>query len=302
MTVQTSYSQSPEVALLGQFAEAMGPQVVRARVARGLVKAGYGVFKSLGSLGGAGTRLTDGGEVYHIPNPAPAADVDAIVTSFTTSTGVQTLNDSAEMAGVVGLSEMQPPRNITFVLSNHADWDATTAVLTGVNYLGQTVSENISIPNGGNATVTSTGLFKSVTSIVVPAQSGTGGTMTVGIAAITAPVIGEFKGVAVRQPIKTTIATGGLYGYPGQTSTLVTADYVDSEAVPCLETGAIWVYSEEAISDGDPVYVRVASGAGGSVLGAFRNDADSASCVLVVGARFCRDSSAAGPAWARFSY
>jgi len=150
--------------------------------------------------------------------------------------------------------------------------------------------------------VNSTLYYASVTSIVVPAQSGTGGTATFGIAVMTTLVIGDFRGVVCRQPVKTTIATGGIYGYPGITSSSVTADYVDAEDVPVLTAGGIWVYSEEAISDGDPVYVRVASGSGGSVLGAFRNDADSASCALVVGAKFKRDSTAAGPAWAKFAY
>jgi hypothetical protein len=280
--------------------DAFSPRAVDSKVARGLIKAGYGVFKTHAG-GGAGTSMLDPGEVYQIPNPGADADVDAIVTAYTSSTGIQTFSGTA-LNGVVGATEMQPPRLLTFVFSNHADFDATNITLTGISPLGVTQTENIAIPNGGNATVNSTLYYASVTSIVVPAQSGTGGTATFGIAALTTLVIADFRGVAVRQPCKTTIATAGIYGYPGIASVAVTADYVDAEPVPVLTEGGIWVYSEEAVSDGDPVYVRIATGAGGSSLGAFRNDADSGSCVLVVGAKFKRDSTTAGPAWAKFAY
>ena len=297
--IQTSYSQSPLVAALGQFADATAPHQVDSKVARGLVKAGYGVFKPAAG-GGAGTSMLDPGECYHIPNPAQAVDVDAIVTAYTTSTAIQTFS-GATLNGVVGAAEMQPGRLITFVFSNHADFNATNITLTGISPLGATQTESIAIPDGGNATVDSTLHYASVTSIVVPAQAGTGGTATFGIAVMSTLVIADYRGVAVRQPTKTTIATAGIYGYPGITSTSVTADYVDAEVVPVLTSGGIWVYAEEAIADGDPVYVRAAAGTN-TVLGAYRNDSDSATCVLVVGAKFKRDSSAAGPAWAKFAY
>jgi hypothetical protein len=45
---------------------------------------------------------------------------------------------------------------INFTFSNHANWDATTATLTGLGPAGEAQSESIAIPDGGNATVTST--------------------------------------------------------------------------------------------------------------------------------------------------
>jgi len=297
-TMQSSYSQTVTAAVPGMFTDAFAPRSVDSKVCRGMVKAGYGVFK-VHAGGGAGTSMLDPGEVFHMASPSEAVDVDAIVTSYTTSTAIQTFS-GATLNGVVGATEMQPGRLITFVFSNHADFDATNITLTGISPLGVSQTESIAIPNGGNATVNSTLYYASVTSIAVPAQSGTGGTATFGVVALTTLVIADFRGVACRQPVKTTIATGGIYGYPGSTSSSVTADYVDAETVPVLNEGGIWVYSEEAISDGDPVYVRAASGSGGSTLGAFRNDADSASCVLVVGAKFKRDSTGAGAAWAKF--
>jgi len=293
--VQTSYSQSPTAAVIGQFAD-IAPRGVESKAARGRIKAGYGVFKGNATTAGAGTSMLDAGEVYQNPDPIVAADVDAIVTAYTTSTAVQTFSGTG-LNGLVGAAEMQPPRFLTMVCSSHADFDATDLSITGVNHLGQTVTELLAIANGGNSTITSLTLWRSITLLSVPAQSGTGGTATFGVSALVTLVIADFRGVAVRQPVKTTVSTLGLYGMPGITSVTVTADYVDGEVVPVLYDGSIWVYSEEAIADGDPVYVRV-SGTG--TIGAFRNDSDSSSCALVVGATFCRDSTAAGPAWCRF--
>lgn len=73
-----------------------------------------------------------------------------------------------------------PARNLVLVISNHADWDATTARVTGTTWDGRTISETFSIPNGGNVTRNGVQLFKTITSVYFPAQSGTGGTATLG--------------------------------------------------------------------------------------------------------------------------
>jgi hypothetical protein len=280
------------LALLGQLTDAFSPQGCSAKVARGMVKAGYGVFKvnTVGGSGGgaSGTSMLAPGSVLQTPSPALTVDVDAI-GSVASSGSIQTLTT---FNGVVGLTEMQPARQVTFTCDASTDWDATNVTLTGVNHLGQTVSETLAIAT--STTATSVNRYRSVTSVVIPVQTGAGGTGTIGISAVTALTIADFRGVAVRQETKTTNSTAGLYGYPGLTAAqlAVTADYVDGESVPCLYSGGIWCFTEEAVSDGDPVYVRIAAGAGGSALGAFRNDADTASCVLVVGARFTADCAA----------
>jgi hypothetical protein len=280
---------------LGHQMSTLSPFSNISKVARGRIKAGYGTFV-VPSYGSSGTSLLDPGEVYQIPDPGASADVDAIITSITSSTGVQTFSGS-DLDGVVGAAEMQPARNITLVLSNNADWDATNATLVGINQLGQSVTETLAIPNGGNGTVTSANTYISVTSLSIPAQSGTGGTATVGVSALTTLTIAHFRGVAIRRPVKTTVASTGLYGYPGITSTTVTCDFVDGEPVGLLRAGEIIVYGEEALTEGDALYVRIASGSGGSDLGAFRNDSDSSTCVLIPGATVMRNSTAAGPAW-----
>jgi len=302
VTLQSTFSIDYAEAVLGMRANGFGHgDRVLNKIARGLLKAGYGAFRvGPASIGGAGASTATGpGLAFQNPVPAIAADVDAILATGGASTaGIQTF-DASDFDGVVGADEMTPARAITLVLSNHADWNATNATLTGVNHLGQTVSETLAIPDGGNATVTSTGYYRQVTGLTIPAQGGTGGTFTVGISAITSLVIGDYLGVVLRQPVLETRSTDSVYSMlpdPG------VADYVDFDSVPLMKAGAVWVYSEEAVADGDPVYVRVASGGGGSQLGAFRNDADTASAVLVVGATFTRNSSGAGLAQAHFAY
>lgn len=292
---QSSYSSRPAEAYLGQLAELMSPTHRHERVARGLIKAGYGLFKVAGT-GNRGVFPTKAGEAYHIPNPGPLVDVDAIVDGGLSTTGTDL---AAAANGVVGSAEMQPARRLTVTFDASTDWDATVGVLTYLNERGLQVSENIAIAT--STSVTTTGYASKYVSFTKPAQTGATGTYDIGVLAQTALTIDDFLGVAIRREFKTTLATNDLYRMiGGQTSNLVTADYVDNEPVSILDQGGIWVYSEEAVSDRDPVYVRTAAGAGGTVLGAFRNDADTASCVRVTGARFVRDSAEAGPAWVRF--
>jgi hypothetical protein len=294
---QTSITSRQDEFTLGQVVTDIEYSATKA--ARGLVKAGYGVFKVAG-VGGAGTNMLDPGEVYHQPSPAAAADVDAIITAITSSTSIQSFS-GATLNGAVGATEMQPARNVTLVLSNHADWDASNATLIGINHLGQRVTETLAIPNGGNATVTSTNRYRSVTSLSIPVQSGVGGTATVGISALATLTIADFRGVALRQIAKETWSSSDIYRQTaGGVALSATADYIDGDSVPVARSGGFCVFTEEVVADQDPVYVRIAAGSGGSVLGAFRNDDDTSTCVLVTDAVFCRDS-AAGKAWAEFN-
>lgn len=300
MTIlQTSYSQSPSEAVIGQLTDAYAPRRVVAKVARGMVKAGYGVFKVevVGAAGGLNTLL-DPGEVLQSPTPALTVDVDAIAATVASSASIQLLTT---FDGVVGLTEMQPARKVTFICDGHTDWNATNVTVIGIDHNGQSATEALAIAT--STTATSVKRYRQIISMSIPAQTGAGGTATIGITAESALVADDFRGVAVRQEIKTTNATAGLYGYPGLTAAqlAVLADYVDAELVPCLSMGGIWVFAEEATVDGDNVYCRVASGGGGSVIGAFRNDSDTSTCVLIPGARFTR-SCATGRGRVIFGY
>lgn len=110
------------------------------------------------------------------------ADADAIVATGASTTGTQTLS-GASLDGVLGYRALSPSRRLSFTFSNHADWDATTITVTGRDAAGAVLVETFAVPNNGNATVTGSKLFARVTEVSIPAQSGTGGTFTMGVAA-----------------------------------------------------------------------------------------------------------------------
>ena len=68
------------------------------------------------------------------------------------------------------------------------------------------------------------------------------------------------------------------------------------EPASVLRRGRIWVVVEEAVAVGDPVFFRHTAGAGGSEIGAFRNDADTASCDQITNAQWLQGSAGAGVA------
>jgi hypothetical protein len=110
------------------------------------------------------------------------AVANAIVATGASSGSSQTITGAA-LDGTVGWRTMATARHITLTLSADAHWDATTATLNGRDVDGNAISESLSIPNNGGVTLTSTKRFRTVTSLVIPAQSGTNGTFTVGVAA-----------------------------------------------------------------------------------------------------------------------
>lgn len=80
-----------------------------------------------------------------------------------------------------------------------------------------------------------------------------------------------------------------------------TAAIQAGDTMNVLEEGAIWVSCEEALAVGADVYVRYASGAGGSVLGLVRSDGDTSSARRATGARVLVPSTGAGLCMIYFS-
>jgi hypothetical protein len=68
----------------------------------------------------------------------------------------------------------------------------------------------------------------------------------------------------------------------------------DKEASALLRYGRMYVAVEQAVVAGDPVFCRFATGAGGAVRGAFRKDADTATAVLVKGAKYLTTQATIG--------
>lgn len=107
-----------------------------------------------------------------------AADTDAYLTSTATAT-TATEHSSFEAAA----ASIDPPMPISVTLDNHADHDAGSLVLTGTDRRGNALSETLTVPDGGNATLYTNAAFASLTAATHPAGSGTGGTYEYGIPA-----------------------------------------------------------------------------------------------------------------------
>lgn len=287
--LQSSYTQQVFTALPGQYSTAYEPRRVTARISRGLLRAGLMAFKVQG-YGGSGSRNSvEPGEAFQIPAQPVAASVNAIGTGVTSATGLKTVG-SGVTAGVAAFQTLSPARKLTVTFDSSTDWDPTTAVITYVNNEGKTVSENLAVAT--STTATTTGYAKAFVSLSVPAQTGTGGSATIGYAAMAALAAADFVGVVVRQPMKSMVNPSNLYIGPtsdGITNANTLAHYVDGDTVTLLEEGGIWVYAEEDMSDRDDVFCRVTANGANTLLGAFRNDSDSGNCVQVVGAKVKRD-------------
>jgi hypothetical protein len=261
MSVQTTYGQNPARGYPGQFADSR-PCDVRTSVAEVAIAAG------IPAMAGATTRAE-----CRPPYTPDTADVDAILaTGGASAATAQTLAGSA-LDGVVGVGELVPPRPITLVLSSHANWDLSTAFITGLDEDGSVIVEPVVIPDAGNATVQTQRAFRKVTSIYIPPQAGASGTFTAGFAAGIGGLDHLVHGVALYD------ASREPEAYP--------IDY----AVPCVRRGRVFVTSETSYVDGDPVFVRMVA-TGNEVAGHVRNVIDSTDCGVLRRARFVGTGSA----------
>lgn len=212
---------------------------------------------------------------------AVAADVDSLIVTLPSS-GIQVVYDSAgEFDGAVSLGRLYQPKRVVLVLDAQADWDATTATLVYEDENGLRVTELMSIPNGGNATVTSDGFASAVISLTVPAQTGAGGSATLGNNA-EASFNGSLDVLGISVLTAKTISS----------SSSDNENYEDEDQMPVLKEGCVWVECETDFEAGQQALVR--SIAGGSGLGAIRaGDTDSGDCFAWERARF-RTSGSAG--------
>jgi hypothetical protein len=260
MSVQTSYPTTRTLGYAGALADS-GPNDVKSIVAAVAIISGLLVIKGATPAKG------------YLPTTPDVADVDAIIATGASTAGVQNIS-GASLDGVVGQGEMIPSRNLTLVLSSHANWDATVATVTGVDSDGNVITEDFVIPDAGNVTVTGSKHFAKVTNLRIPVQGGTSGTFTLGTGSSLGPITSRtIHGVALYEATREPEAFP--VGYP----------------VPCVRRGRVYVVSETSYSDNDPVYVRFIA-TGDEVAGQFRSTPDSNDCALVQGARFWRTGSA----------
>lgn len=215
------------------------------------------------------------------PVVAAVADNDAIMTDKATAASEQVFDTEAD--GVVALTRISPPRKITVTRDNHADHDAVTAVLAGLDENGLPISENLTFANGGNEVVTSVNRYSYFTSLTIPAQAGTGGLTRIGIDASLSLDGYDVLGVSM-------LSHKALLD-PSSSDNEV---YEDEDVMPVLRKGRIYVDVETSWRAGDCPLVRMIA-AGAEVYGAFRAEGtDSGDAFPWRGARFLDSGSSAG--------
>ena len=156
------------------------------------------------------------GIVTAITTSSLAADDDSILTATATSGSEQVLDSEAN--GVIALGVLSPPRKITVTRSSHANQDAVTAVLVGVDEYGRAQTENLAFADAGSEVLTSTKLYSRFVSLTIPAQGGTGGTTKIGHAAAVSvtdnttsmDVASAVAGQWLRHTISTTVKSAEL--------------------------------------------------------------------------------------------
>jgi hypothetical protein len=153
-------------------------------------------------------------------NALTGVDADAILATGASATGDQTITT---FDGIIGGAVMSPARRLSVTLSSSADWDASLITIYGTDEDGASINEAFTVPNNGAVTVNGTKYFRTVTSIGVSAQAGTGGTFTAGVrASVTA------DGTSGTHVTCTSAVAGLLHSYALATENLslydVTAD------------------------------------------------------------------------------
>jgi len=267
--MQTTYSQDPTAAYPGMPADTGFKDDISC-----VVEETNGIEPGLVVMRGTG-----GDKTARLP-PAVAADADSLKTNIGTTAGVQTFT-GADFEGAIGTGLISPPAKIDFILDSHTDWDATTATLIYEDENGVQQTESLSIPDGGNTTLTSTGYASRVVSLSIPAQTSTGGTATLGTSASVSLDGGDVLGVSVR-----------THKARQDFSSSDAENYEDEAAMPVRRKGRIYVEVENAFAAGDYPLVRVVA-AGAEKLGAIRvGDTDGGDCVVWTKARLLTSGSA----------
>lgn len=272
---QTTYNTDPAIGRAGMEADTRLDSRKESRIADGAVAAGL-----LAGRSDAPSGYLPGKVKALAASPAIGVDVDAIVATGASAAADQTLSGAA-LDGAVGGDVMLPSRRITLTFDNHTDWDATEGYVDFIDSMGRHRRVFFDIPNGGNATVSLDGPGAArVLGVFIPAQTGAGGTFTVGIAAGGVD-IGPFQADGIP-----------LYDASVEPNTDA-AEYADTDSVPLLARGAAFVETEDACTPDDAVFARVTI-AGSEEAGAFRKDSDSGDAFPVLGASFKRTSAIGG--------
>jgi len=173
-------------------------------------------------------------------------DPDAIIATAASAVTAQTLS-GASLDGVIGGGTIAPARNLTMTLNAHADWDASTAVVTGLDEDGRAQSEAFPIPNGGGVTLVGTRFWSHVDNQLIPAQTGTNGTLTLGVGELFA----DNPNLDITITDNTTHVdisaddTGAWFGYADATTNL-TLDDITAEPATTLAVDLAGIAAADA--------------------------------------------------------
>ncbi len=173
-------------------------------------------------------------------------DPDAILASAASATLAQELDES-DFDGVIGASEINPPRNLVVMLSAHADWRASTIIVTGLDANGRTIVESFEVPAGGNVARVGEKLLAAVVGISIPAQGGSGGALLVGVGkafasqhlSVTARAIGAAVEIAADED-------GDWYAASEATRNMSIEDRTAEPSAPPLAEDLAGIRAEDA--------------------------------------------------------
>jgi hypothetical protein len=272
MTFQTSYATSLTAGKAGLVADYSNP-----------LNRDSGIAEVAIGVGLAVVRGTAGRQMKAIT--AVATDVDSILASGGASAGTAQTIVTTALNGVIGQGRIVPAQQVTLTLDSHADWDATVMQVRGEDADGNAITEDVLIPNGGAATITTIQAFGRVTALYIPAQTGATGTFTAGTIATKAEYSRrDFVGIAEWQ---------GAH-MPYEVATYAAGEYSIGHDFPVVTKGRIWAITEGTTLRGDNVYVRIVV-SGGDTVGQFSSVASSG-FALVRDAKFHTAAAADGVA------
>lgn len=253
-------------------------------LAENVIRAGCGLI-----------RGTAGQQVDH-PGVLAVADVDALATAAVAISNVAglTLNTIAQFDGVgVGgaMTRISPARQITITYDAGVGWDTVTGErvdeVFGHDADGNPISEQIVKPNGSGAGTYTTRQFFSFCNVIdMQASLGAGDTATIGVGLQVEYGKLDLLGISVYDRMAIPSATTNY-------------DFDADRTVPYLAgNGVIGALPEDAVTDGEPVYMRIVAGAGALIRGRFTGQlqADDANFARVLGMRWVSAAAGGSPA------
>jgi len=286
MALWTAYPTRPVSLREGSIVSAPQGSVI-SLVSEELIRAGCGLVR--------GTVVTDEQYTVH-PAALAVADVDALVTAAVAISNVAglTINTIAEFDGAGlggGKTRIIPARTVSITYDAAADWNTADGQrvdeIFGRDANGEPISEQLVRANGaGGVTVATVQKFAFVDEIHMQASLAGAGTATIGIG--TAVEYGklDFEGIVC---------------YDRTIPPPATANYDIDATLPCSllqGPGEIGAIPEDAVTVGQPVYMRVVAGGGALIRGRFTGQlqADDANFARVLGLMWSSAAAGGSPA------